>query len=258
MTQIVRKPYLYLFLFFVILVQACQSTRHISDESSGSTFHKSKEDPRAVLRSIPDYTNQLKSISGKAKVIVSQPGNVERGTIFFNSDRKQTLFTFKNGLGIEGGQLYFDHDSVLVYNRIDKYARKMSLLGYSYVYLNGIEPINPLNLISPPLNQKKVKSLAESAMFYRLLFRDGTQVIIDRKTRLIKKIIYAAGITTNYTTVIFDGYAKLNHYELPRKIQILSSDKKSNIFLLIQSLEVNPKNLTFSIKLPAHISIERQ
>ncbi len=258
MTLIVRKSYLYLFLLSIILVQACQSTKHISDESSGSMYHKSKENPETVLHSIPDYTNQLRTISGKAKVIVSQPGNVERGTIFFNSDRKQTLFTFKNGLGIEGGQLYFDRDSVLVYNRIDKYARKMSLLGYSYVYLNGIEPINPLDLISPPLNQKKVKSLSENDSFYRITFHDGTRVIINKNTHLIKKITYSEGLAINYTTIIFDGYAELNNYELPRKIQILSSDKKSNIFLLIQSLEVNPKNLTFSIKLPAHISIERQ
>ncbi len=258
MTQIVRKPYLYFLLLSIILVQACQSTKHISDQSQESIYHKSKENPEALLRSIPDYTDQLTSISGKAKVIVSQPGNVERGTIFFNSDRKQTLFTFKNGLGIEGGQLYFDHDSVLVYNRIDKYARKMSLLGYSYVYLNGIEPINPLDLISPLLNQKKIKSLSENNLFYKMTFHDGTRVIIDKDTHLIKKITYTAGLALNYTTIIFDGYAKLNDYELPRKIQILSSDKKSNIFLLIQTLEVNPKNLTFSIKLPAHISIERQ
>lgn len=134
----------------------------------------------------------------------------------------------------------------------------MSLLDYSYIYLNGIEPINPMDLLAPMLKKMKPRSLYQNKNFYAVTFRNGTRVIINRKTHLIKKIIYNSGLAMNYKTVIFDGYARIGHFILPRKIQILSSDKKSNIFLLIQSLNVNPQNLNFTIKLPAQISIEHR
>ena len=253
-----RKSYLYIFFLIFILFQACRSTRNVTETPSEKSFSKSNKNALSILHTVPGYNHPLISATGKAKVIVSQPGSVERGTIFFTADRKQTLFTFKNGLGIEGGRLYFNRDSVLVYNRIDKYARKMSLLDYSYVYLNGIEPINPLDVLSPGLKGKKVSKMTENATAYSITFKDKTHILVNRQSHLIKKIVYPSDLAGNFNTIELDGYAKIQNYFVPRKIQILSSDKKSNIFLLIQSLNVNPEKLNFNIKIPSRLKIERQ
>jgi len=240
----------------LFIIQACQSTKFITDKSFKETFKKSNLRPSRIESKIPVYTDSLESITGKARIQISQPNHYQRGTIYFVSDRKQSKFTFKNSLGIEGGELYFNKDSALVYNKIDKYARKMSIREYSYVYLNGLLPINPVDVISPHLGQLNAQSVYESPDYYAITYRNGTRIILGKKDFLLRKIEYPKGFHSEYATIIFDGYAEIDGYHLPRKIQILSSDKKSNIFLLIQSLTINPKHPNFKIDLPAHLTVQ--
>ena len=246
----------YTFFFLLLIFQACQSTKFITDNTFKEQFKKSNRNPDSIISKIHNYSDSLNTLSGKARIQISQPGNYQRGTIHFVSDRQESKLIFRNNLGIEGGELYFDKDSALVYNKIDKFARKMSLKRYSYVYLNGLLPVNPITVISPRLGDKKVKKVYESPDYYSLTYRDGTQIILDKNDFLIRKIEYPASMHPDFSTVIFGGYAVINGYHLPRKIQILSSDKKSNIFLLIQSLEINPSNPDFNIHLPPHLTIE--
>lgn len=253
MSKYLRYSVLFLILF---IVQACQTTKFITDKSYNEKFRKISKNPSSVLAKIPDYTDNLHDISGKTRIQISLPHHYQRGFISFISNRQQSKFKFKNSLGIEGGELYFNKDSVLVYNRIDKFARKMSIQRYSYIYLNGVLPINPINIISPRLDTLKAQNLYQSSDYYAINFHDGTRIIISKKDYLIRKIEYPAGLHSDYTTVMFSGYATIDGFHLPRKIQILSSDKKSNIFLLIQSLKINPSNPDFKIKLPPHLKVE--
>ena len=46
-------------------------------------------------------------------------------------------------------------------------------------------------------------------------------------------------------------------YRLPRNIQITTKDKRSNIYLSIQSIEVNPAFLDMTLNIPSHVRIER-
>jgi hypothetical protein len=46
-------------------------------------------------------------------------------------------------------------------------------------------------------------------------------------------------------------------YRLPRNIQITTKDKRSNIYLSVQSIEVNPALLDMTLNIPSHVRIER-
>ncbi len=250
-----------LFILFIAgaaLLQACRGSRPlIVDATTGQTFHKSSLPPDSLRRLLTGYEQTLKGISGKGKVIINQPGNHQRGTLLFDANRNKALVRYKNGLGIEGGRLLISNDSVLIYNRIDKTARKMSLQDYGYLYLNGIMPMNPIALLAPDLGGKPIRALYENKHFYYIRFKDGTRAYLDRKDGSIRKIIYPFKHADAITNFVYSAYATIDGFRLPRKIGMTSNNGRSSLLMLVQSLTINPKHLNFDPGLPAGIKINR-
>lgn len=241
----------------VVFLQACRGSRSVVDSISGETFHKSSIPVDSLEKHLPNYQKDLLSASGKGKVIIDQPGSHERGTLIFDANRDKALIRYKNGLGIEGGRMLIDGDSVLVYDRINKTARKMTLQDYSYLYLNGVMPMNPITLLAPDLSKKKIRGLYENPHYYYILFKDGTRAYLDHNDWSIRKIVYPFNQSDAITNFMYDAYAHINGLHLPRKIQMTSHNGQSSLFLMIQSLEINPKHLDLNLDLPKSITIQR-
>ncbi len=241
----------------ILFLQACRGSRSMVDSISGETFRKSRLPIDSLEKHLSDYHKLLYSASGKGKVIIDQPGSHERGTLIFDANRQKALIRYKNGLGIEGGRMLIDGDSVLVYNRIEKTARKMTLQDYSYLYLNGVMPMNPITLLAPDLSKKKVRGLYENEHYYYILFKDGTRAYLDHHDWSIRKIVYPFNRSDAITNFMYNAYAHINGLHLPRKIQMTSHNGQSSLFLMIQSLEINPKQLDFDLDLPKSITIQR-
>jgi len=153
--------------------------------------------------------------------------------------------------------MLIDGDSVLVYDRINKTARKMTLRDYGYLYLNGVMPMNPITLLAPDLSKKKVRGLYENDHYYYILFKDGTRAYLDHHDWSIRKIVYPFNKSDVITNFMYDAYARINGLHLPRKIQMTSHNGQSSLFLMIQSLEINPKQLNLNLDLPKSITIQR-
>lgn len=248
-----------LFIFIIVgflFLQACSGSRPVVDTITGETFHKSQLPIDSLQKHLPDYHKLLISARGRGKVIIDQPGSHERGTLIFDANRKEALIRYKNGLGIEGGRMLINGDSVLIYNRINKTARKMSLRDYSYLYLNGIMPMNPLSLLAPDLSQKTVRGLYENKHYYYILFKDGTRAYLDHQDWTIRKIVFPFDRSDAITNFMYNAYANIQGFRLPRKIQMTSHNARSSLFLMIESLHINPKQLDFNIGLPKDITIQ--
>ena len=248
--------YLFLFISGILLLQACSGSRPVLDSITGETFHKSRVPIDSLKQHLTDYQHSLISASGRGKVIIDQPGSHERGTIIFDANRKEALIRYKNGLGIEGGRMLIDGDSVLIFNRINKTARKMSLQDYSYLYLNGIMPMNPLTLLAPDLSKKAIRGLYENKHYYYILFKDGTRAYLDHQDWTIRKIVYPFDRSDAITNFMYNAYANIKGFHLPRKIQMTSHNAQSSLFLMIESLKINPKQLDFNLGLPKDITIQ--
>ena len=238
------------------LLQACRGSRAVVDSITGETFHKSHLSLDSLRTHLTDYHKLLSSAKGKGKVIIDQPGNHERGTLIFDADRRKALIRYKNGLGIEGGRMLIEGDSVVIYNRIDKTAKKMSLRDYSYLYLNGVMPMNPLTLLAPDLSHKVIRGLYENKQYYYILFKDGSRAYLDHKDWTIRKIVYPFDRSDAITNFMYSAYANIKGFRLPRKIQMTSHNAQSSLFLMIQSLEINPKQLDFDLGLPKSVTIQ--
>lgn len=242
-----------LIISFTLLL-ACSSTKKITQEENRELSSVPAEQ---ITESLPDYTSSLKSVSGRGRAIVSEPGNSDRVTLDFKANRSLTLITAKNRLGIEGGKMLVDQDSILIYNRIDKIAQKISIQDARLTSLNEFVSINAIELLNYPVSADDVRRVMESDTYYILILKNGAEVSVDKNDGFIKKIRQLRRSNAPYSLIEYSAYKKTKGFTLPSKISIFSSDQTSRVSLTIRSLTVNPDNLKLELTIPDKIQIER-
>ena len=236
----------------LLIATACSTSKPAMNESEFTSTDIPAEN---ITNEIPDYSASLSTLKGKGKAIVSEPGSNDRVTVYFSSNQNKSLVTVKNGIGIEGGQLLTDGDSLLVYNKIDKFARKISIKEGSLDRINNLASLNILDIINYSVGYGEVSKVLENEKLYQLLLRSGTKVYVDKATGFIMKIEQPQSSNLPYSTIEYEAYSEINGFMLPRRITILSADKKSKVNLLVQSLEINPELAELEIELPDNIKI---
>ncbi|WP_020404370.1 DUF4292 domain-containing protein [Gracilimonas tropica] len=252
MNSISRFSLLMLFLSVAIL-SACSTSKSVVE----GDFRKSDLSKAEVAASIPNYENTLRGVSGKGRALVSEPGNSDRVTIDFEADRTLSLLTIQNRIGIEGGQMLVEADSILIYDRLDKTAQKVSIYDGRITSLNELASINILDLLNFKVEAEQVGAILESNNSIQLRLKNGAQVYVDPENRTVQRVEQPIKGRAPYSRIIYEGYGVLEGFTLPRKITIFSSDGDSRVVFLIRSLEVNPSKLNLEIDLPDNIKIQR-
>lgn len=247
------RPSLFIIVFAGMILSACSSAKPVVE---GDYTRSSLTNEEAVA-GIPNYSEELTSLEGKGRALVSEPGNSDRVTIDFQANQELSLLTIQNRIGIEGGQMLVDQDSILIYNRLDKIAQKISIYDGRMTSLNELASINILDLINFKVTQEEVRAVFESNKFVQLRLKNGTRVFVDKEQALVREVEQTGRITAPYSKIIYESYGELNGFTLPRKITIFSADGDSRVVFLVRSLRVNPKNLQLDIDIPNNIVIQR-
>lgn len=246
------------FLIFVtgglLLLSACRTAKPVESNN----FSNSNVDTADLLAKIPDFSNSLNTLKGKGKAIVSEPGNTERVTIYFSSSRAKSLITVKNGVGIEGGQMLTDGDSLLVYNKIDNYVRRISIKDGQLSKINNLASLNILDMINFFIEDNTVTKVLENEKYYLLNLDSGAKVYLSKEDALIREVRQPASSDLPYSKIIYDSYSSIEGYKLPRRISIISADESSKVAFLVQSLEINPMLKTLTINIPDDATVYNQ
>lgn len=252
-----RTHFSLLLLLIPWLIISCTGSKNSMEFKSDEQFRKSKVSVEEVLEQLPDYRETLTSAKGKGRAIVSEPGSSDRFTMDFESDREKSLLVVKNRLGIEGGSMLVDQDSILMYFKVDKIAQQVSVNDGRLTSLNELASVNLLDLLSFSLRKESVLEVYESEENYLLRLSTNGGATISKKDGLIIRIQqpYSAGMP--YSEIQYENYGQLDGYTLPRKITILSNDGVSKVLFQVRSLELNPENLNLTIDIPSNIIIER-
>lgn len=247
------QNYITLFLWgcLGLLLISCSGPQKLVEND----FRQSDENLSQILDRLPDYSDDLQSVEGKGRAIVSEPGNTERVTIQFSSNRQKSLVTIRNGLGIEGGQLLTDGDTLLIYNKVDKYARKVPVQGANLDRINRLASLNILEMLNYPVSEADVTSLFENEHRYLLQLKSGTKIYINKKSNTIAQIEQPAKSDLPYSAIRYEAYASVEEFSLPRRISIFGPEAKSKIALQLTALDLNPELETLTINLPDDIPI---
>jgi len=205
---------------------------------------------------VPNYSETLQSITGSGRAIISEPGNSDRVTLQFQSGREASLITVRTSVGIEGGQILVDTDSLLIYNKVDSYAEKVSLKQSNLTSIGSLASLNMLDMFNFSFNQENVNQIFENRQHYTAILNDDAQVTISRSSGLIQNVVQTRSDAA-YSRIEYEGYAQIEDFYLPRKITIFSSDGRSRATFLVQRLEVNKPLPPLRIDLPDDIPIYR-
>lgn len=252
-----RHPSIHHWILVLVSVLAFSSCKSPGSIVLNGDFVASGRNAQEVLTEMRRPEVPIEGLSGRARAQYSGPGSSERSTVVFSSDRDRTLMIFRNSLGIEGGKLLVETDSVTFYNRVDQFAQKISAGNHDALFSNGFYAVNLLGVINPIFEERRARRVYENDTSWRIVFDNLDVMVFDKHTGDLLQ--YELYIMNNFafSTYLFGNYTEIGGYRLPRNIQITTKDKRSNIFLTVQSYDVNPSVMDFSMDIPSHIRIER-
>lgn len=237
-----------------LVITACSGPRIIEEDD----FRSSDVSADSLVRQMPIYSNSLRTLEGKARAVVSEPENTERVRINFSSNRSKSLVTVRNSLGIEGGKLLTDGDTLLIYDKIEKFARKIPVRGANLDRINRLASLNILDMINYTVRTDNVRSVQENRNFYLLLLHSGTNIYLHKDTYLVAQVEEPVDSELPYSKILYNGYDTISEFILPRRITIFGSEGDSKIDLQLTALDLNPELDSLAIELPDDITVYRQ
>jgi hypothetical protein len=240
-------------LLLILFAAACSTPRSVL---SIEDMERSEVTPEELAELVPDYRHSLLTLEGSGRAIVSEPGSSERVTLRFQSSRDASLITVRTSVGIEGGQILVDSDSLLVFNKIDGYAEKVSIHQSNLTNIGSLASLNMLDMFSYPLASEDIEYVFENDRYFVAVLYDDTRVTVSRRDGLVQDVVQT-GTRAAYSRIEYEGYAQIEDFYLPRKITIFSRDGSSRATFLVQRLEVNTELPELRIELPDNIPVYR-
>ncbi len=239
-------------LFVLILLAGCRTQIELLETGDLERADISADEFADL---VPDYSDSLLTLSGSGRAFISQPGNNDRISLDFQSDKEASLVTFRNRIGIEGGQLLVKDDSVLVYNRIDRIAEKVSLKDAHLTEVATLATINLIELFHYPIDRTEISDVFEDQHYYVAATGNGTRITIDKENGFVLDLQTDAGSGTPYSRINYESYERINGFYLPNKITIFSSDGDTRVVFLVRQLQTNSPLPALEIDIPDEIQV---
>lgn len=212
----------------------------------------------SLVAMMPDYSAELQTMTGRGRALVSEPGNSSRVTVEFQTNRSRSLLTIRTSIGVEGGQILIEPDSLLIYNKIDNVAQKVAPEQSTISSVGSIASLNMLDLFNFRVRADQVEQIFDNGDTYLVLLKDRAAIEVDKSSGLVVKVDRSQSLPPiPYQQIEYDGYAEINRFQLPRKITIFSGDGQSRATFLVQQLNVNGKLPPLEIDIPDDIPIYR-
>lgn len=250
-----KKSHTLLSIVLLFLLVGCATPGAVSELED---LEPAAITPDSLSGLMPDYRENLQTMTGSGRALVSEPGNSDRVTVEFQSNRAKSLLTIRTAIGVEGGQILVESDSLLIYNKVDKIAQKISPQQSTLSSVGSIASLNMLDLFNFTIDVQNVDTIFEDQDRYHVLLKNQMVVQVEKQSGLVLRVDrLESASTAPYSSIQYEGYATIDRFELPRKITIFSGDGKSRATFLVQRLNVNGKLPPLHVDIPDDIIIQR-
>ncbi|MEX1011044.1 MAG: DUF4292 domain-containing protein [Balneolaceae bacterium] len=250
-----KKPLPVLLTLLFLLGSGCRSISWTETETGELSPSELGSEEFAAL--VPDYLNSLQTLQGSGQALISQPGGSDRVHLDFYSSREESLVHIRNRLGMEGAQILVGEDSVLVYNRIDNIAEKVSIRSEYLSDVGTLATVNLATLFSPGISKEELEAIYESRDHYVGVTESNSRITVDRGHGTILEIQHPEEADSPYRRVIYEEYGDADGFTLPRKITIFSQDGRSRVTFLARFLQANHPLPELTIRIPEETPILR-
>lgn len=248
--------YCLLLLILFLIASGCRSSSSLSADEM--TFHRSDITPEELVSMVPDYSEQLHSIQGDGRAIVSEPGNSERVSVRFFSSREESLIFVRNSAGIEGGQIYLDTDSLTIYNRVDRIAEKVPLNRSDRSSVGSLASLNLLKLFNYSVSSHDLSEIFENEYYFQAVTFDDALITISKRNGTVVSVAHANNDpNAPYSRIEYEGYSLHDSFFLPGRITVTGSDEKSRVTLMVRRLEVNNQLPDLELTIPENVPLLR-
>lgn len=242
-------------LLLGFIITGCSSTQ---PAVSPEDLEPAAITPDSLLSLMPDYKDELHTMTGTGRALISEPASSDRVTVEFQSNRHRSLLTIRTSVGIEGGQILVEPDSLLIYNKVDKIAQKVSPEQSTISSVGSIASLNMLDLFNFRIAADDIDRIFDDGSSYVVLLRNQAAVTISKADGVVEQVDQSASDPpAPYSSIEYEGYAEIQGFQLPQKITILSRDEQSRATFLVQQLYVNGKLPPLNIQIPEDIPIQR-
>lgn len=250
-----RLSPIFFIILLIVLVAGCTPTKTVTEYGD---LERATITPDSLLSVMHDYSESLQTMSGNGRALVSEPGNSDRVTVEFQSHRNRSLLTIRTGIGIEGGQILIEADSLLIYNKVDKTAQKVSPEKSTLSSVGSIASLNMLDLFNFRIAADEIDQIFDNGGTYLILLDNRAVVEVEKSSGLVVRVDRSqSDPPVPYRSIDYEGYAQIDRFQLPRKITIFSGDGQSRATFLVQQLNVNGKLPPLEIELPDDVPIYR-
>ena len=251
--------YNFLFIIFgalLLITAACSTTQPIQQpvEDLEEAFITAD----SLVSLIPDYSEELLTISGKGRAMISEPGSSERVTIDYYSDRENSLLIVRTSVGIEAANILAGPDSLLIFNKVDNIAEIIPVTGNNLTGVGSIASLNLTNLFNFTFTADDILRIFDDADEYVVLLQSDALVRVSKQTGRVLEVRQPEfSQNAAYSLIEYEGYAEIEDFQLPRKITIFSADGNSRAVFLVQQLEVNKELPPLKLEIPDSVPIYR-
>ena len=249
------KTGFYITMILLLLATGCRTGHELIETGE---LVRAEISTGELERMIPNYSEELETLQGNGRALISQPGASDRVSVDFFSNRTSSLVTFRNRLGIEGGQILIEKDSVLVYNRVDSQAEKFSIYDAFLTQIGTLATINLMKLFHTPLEEPIVGNVYRDEEYYVAATSSGVRLTVDRENGLIHDLQTPPGAPDPYSRISYEAFEPFNGFYLPRKITIFSRDGNTRVTLLVRRLEANRAIPELKVEIPEDVPVIRR
>ncbi|MEX1211844.1 MAG: hypothetical protein WEA36_03275 [Balneolaceae bacterium] len=220
-------------------------------------LHESGMQPQELLELVHGDSPNLERISGEGRLLVSQPGGSDRITLEFHADQDRALFSFRNRIGVDGGELLVDRDSIRIWNKMENLLEIVSRND------PGLTPIGTLSTLPLPelfqvrLEARDIEEILEDDTYLNVGLRNGTRIIVAKRNGAVLELDHESNPDAHFERAVFDLHRESGPFRLPWKITIFGTDGETRLTLLIRDLSANSELPPLQLDLPSDIRTER-